>query len=189
MTKRCVAETLVPLCRRIRPTACRPSAALRRRAEPIFLALEAEAHAKAGRSNTAFAIHCGGRPDFGRDRCTMGHRRSPAHQGWPPLGQRPPDRGSRGFARQWPANRSSSAGALLGAAHHQQGCGAEALQLVQTIYDQLTQAFDTADLRDVKALLAELKLPASVSSVPGRRGARGAHPRFTLWFASAAKAL
>ena len=39
-----------------------------------------------------------------------------------------------------------------------QGRGAEALQLVQTIYDQLTEGFDTADLQNAKALLAELKL-------------------------------
>ena len=39
-----------------------------------------------------------------------------------------------------------------------QGRGAEALQLVQTIYYQLTEGFDTGDVRDAKALLAELEL-------------------------------
>ena len=41
-----------------------------------------------------------------------------------------------------------------------QGRGAEALQLVRTIYYQLTEGFDTADLRDAQALLAELELGA-----------------------------
>jgi predicted ATPase len=39
----------------------------------------------------------------------------------------------------------------------QQGRDAEALQLVQATYDQFTEGFDTADLRDAEALLVELE--------------------------------
>jgi predicted ATPase len=38
-----------------------------------------------------------------------------------------------------------------------QGRSAEALQLVQTICDQFTEGFGTADLRDAEALLIELE--------------------------------
>jgi predicted ATPase len=42
-----------------------------------------------------------------------------------------------------------------------QGRDAEALQLVQATYDQFTEGFDTADLRDAAALQAELELVES----------------------------
>ena len=43
--------------------------------------------------------------------------------------------------------------------------GSEALQLLQAIFDQFTEGFDTADLRDANALLAELKLTVGARSV------------------------
>jgi predicted ATPase len=38
-----------------------------------------------------------------------------------------------------------------------QGRGKKALKLLQSIYDQFTEGFDTADLRDAKALIRSLR--------------------------------
>src|SRR5262249_17169667 len=38
-----------------------------------------------------------------------------------------------------------------------QGRGREGLKLVQAIYEQFTEGFDTADLREAKALMQDLK--------------------------------
>jgi predicted ATPase len=54
-----------------------------------------------------------------------------------------------------------------------QGRGAEALHLVQTIYDQLDKGFHTADLGNANALIAELELIACATSrQKDRRGSR-----------------
>ena len=133
---------------------------------PIFLALEAEAHAKAGHSDTALQvieealliseetgerwaiaevlrIKAGlllatGRPTEEVEALLVNSLQIARHQ----------------QARSWELRTACDLARLW----QHQGRGAEALQLVQTIYDQLTEGFDTADLRDAKALLAELEL-------------------------------
>jgi predicted ATPase/class 3 adenylate cyclase len=132
---------------------------------PIFLALEAEAHAKAGRSDTALQVIAEavliseetgerwaiaevlrmkaglllatGRPTEEVEALLVNSLQIARHQ----------------QARSWELRTACDLARLW----QQQGRGAEALQLVQTIYDQLTEGFDIADLRDAKALLAELK--------------------------------
>ena len=133
---------------------------------PIFLALEAEAHGKAGHSDTALQviaealliseetgerwaiaevlrIKAGlllatGGPTEEAEALLVNSLQIARHQ----------------QARSWELRTACDLARLW--AH--QGRVAEALQLVQTIYDQLTEGFDTADLRDAEALRAELKL-------------------------------
>jgi predicted ATPase/class 3 adenylate cyclase len=133
---------------------------------PIFLALEAEAHAKADRSDTALQliaeaaliseetgerwaiaevlrIKAGlllatGRPTEEVEALLVNSLQIARHQ----------------QARSWELRIACDLARL----RQQQGRGAEARQLVQAIYNQFTEGFDTADLRDAKALLAELKL-------------------------------
>ena len=139
---------------------------------PIFLALEAEAHAKAGHSDTALQviaealliseetgerwaiaevlrIKAGlllatGRPTEEVEALLVNSLQIARHQ----------------QARSWELRTACDLARLW----QHQGRGAEALQLVQTIYDQFTEGFDTADLRDAEALLAELE-----SAVAGLR--------------------
>jgi predicted ATPase/class 3 adenylate cyclase len=138
---------------------------------PIFLALEAEAYAKAGLSDTALQvieeallisedtgerwaiaevlrIKAGlllatGRPTEEVEALLVNSLRIARHQ----------------KARSWELRTACDLARL----RQHQGREAEALQLVQTIYDQFTEGFDTADLRDAKALLADLKLMARIS--------------------------
>ena len=133
---------------------------------PIFLALEAEAHAKAGHSDTALQviaealliseetgerwaiaevlrIKAGlllatGGPTEEVEALLVNSLQIARHQ----------------QARSWELRTACDLARLW----QHQGRVAEALQLVQTIYDQLTEGFDTADLRDAEALRAELKL-------------------------------
>ena len=133
---------------------------------PIFLTLEAEAHAKAGHSDTALKvieealliseetgerwaiaevlrIKAGlllatGRPTEEVEALLVNSLQIARDQ----------------QARSWELRTACDLARLW----QHQGRGAEALQLVQTIYDQLTEGFDTADLQNAKALLAELKL-------------------------------
>ena len=146
---------------------------------PIFLALEAEAHAKAGHSDTALQviaealliseetgerwaiaevlrIKAGlllatGRPTEEVEALLVNSLQIARHQ----------------QARSWELRTACDLARLW----QHQGRGAEALQLVQTIYDQFTEGFDTADLRDAKALLAELECALSRAS-SGNSGAR-----------------
>ncbi len=139
---------------------------------PIFLALEAEAHAKAGRSDTALQVIAEaaliseetgerwavaevlrmkaglllatGRPAEEVEALLVNSLQIARHQ----------------QARSWELRTACDLARLW----QQQGRGAEALQLVQTIYDQLTEGFDIADLRDAKALLAELKVTVGARS-------------------------
>jgi predicted ATPase len=135
---------------------------------PMFLALEAEAHAEAGHSGTALQIIAEAlqiseatgerwalaevlrikaglllatcRPTEEVEALLVSSLQIARHQ----------------QARSWELRTACDLARLW----RHQGRGAEALQLVQTIYDQFTEGFDTADLRDAKALLAELELTA-----------------------------
>jgi predicted ATPase/class 3 adenylate cyclase len=139
---------------------------------PIFLALEAEAHAKAGRSDTALQviaeallisedtgeqwaiaevlrIKAGlllatGRPSEEVEALLVNSLQIARHQ----------------QARSWELRTACDLARLW----QQQGRGAEALQLVQATFDQFTEGFDTADLRDAKALLADLKMAVGARS-------------------------
>ena len=139
---------------------------------PIFLALQAEAHAKAGHSDTALQIIeealliseetgerwaiaevlrikaglllATGRPTEEVEALLVNSLQIARHQ----------------QARSWELRTACDLARLW----QHQGRGAEALQLVQTICDQLTEGFDTADLRDAKALLAELELTVCARS-------------------------
>ena len=136
---------------------------------PIFLALEAEAHAKAGHTDTALQviaeailiseetgerwaiaevlrIKAGlllatGRPTEEAEALLVNSLQIARHQ----------------RARSWELR------VVCDLAHlwQHQGRRAEALQLVQTVYDQITEGFDTADLRDAEALLVELECAPS----------------------------
>ncbi len=136
---------------------------------PIFLALEAEAHAKAGHTDTALQviaeailiseetgerwavaevlrIKAGlllatGRPTEEVEALLVNSLQIARHQ----------------QARSWELRTACDLARLW----QHQGRGAEALQLVQTIYDQITEGFDTADLRDAEALLVELECAPS----------------------------
>ena len=129
---------------------------------PIFLALEADAHAKVGHSVTALQVIeeailiseetgerwavaevlrikaslllATGRPTEEVEDLLVNSLEIARHQ----------------QARSWELRTACDLARLW----QHQGRGAEALHLVQTIYDQFTEGFDTADLRDAKALLA-----------------------------------
>jgi predicted ATPase/class 3 adenylate cyclase len=131
---------------------------------PIFLALEAEAHAKAGHDDTALQviaealeisdatgerwaiaevlrIKAGlllatGRPTGEVEALLLNSLQTARHQ----------------QARSWELRTACDLARLW----QQQGRGPEALQLVRTIYDQFTEGFDAADLRDAESLRAEL---------------------------------
>ena len=132
---------------------------------PMFLALEAEAHAKAGHSDTALQViaealliseetgerwaiaeilrikagllRATGLPTEEAETLLLSSLQIARHQ----------------HARSWELRTACDLARLW----QHQGRGAEALQLVQTIYDHITEGFDTADLRDAEALLLELE--------------------------------
>jgi predicted ATPase len=131
---------------------------------PIFLALEAEAHAKAGHSDTALQIVAEalliseetgerwavaevlrikaglllatGQPTGEVELLLLNSLQIARHQ----------------VARSWELRTACDLARLW----QHQGRGAEGLELVQAIYNQFTEGFDTADLRDARALQAEL---------------------------------
>ena len=134
---------------------------------PIFLALEAEAYAKAGHGETALQVieealliseETGERWAMAEVlRVKAGlllASGSPTEQ-VEVLLVNSLQIARRQQARSWELRTACDLARLW----QLQGRGAEALQLVQATYDQLTEGFDTADLRDAKALLAELELP------------------------------
>jgi predicted ATPase len=131
---------------------------------PIFLALEAEAHAKAGRSDTALQViaealsiseETGERWAIAEVlRIKAGLLKA---TGLPTeeveallLNSLQIARYQR--ARSWELRSACDLARLW----QHQGRGAEALQLVQTIYNQFTEGLETSDLRDARALQAEL---------------------------------
>ena len=135
---------------------------------PILLALEAEAHAKAGHSDTALQVIEEAlliSEDTGERWAIAEVLRLKA--GLLLATGRPTEEveallvnsleiARRQQARSWELRTACDLARLW----QHQGRGAEALQLVRTIYYQLTEGFDTADLRDAQALLAELELGA-----------------------------
>jgi predicted ATPase len=136
---------------------------------PMFLALEAEAHAKAGHLNTALQviaeavltseetgerwaiaevlrIKAGlllatGRPTEEVEALLVNSLQIAGHQ----------------QARSWELRTACDLARLW----QRDGRGAEALRLIKTIYAQFTEGFDTPDLRDAEALQAELQLSES----------------------------
>ena len=136
---------------------------------PIFLALEAEAHAKAGHPDTALQViaeaiqvseetgerwavaevlrikagllQATGRTTEEVEALLVNSLQIARHQ----------------QARSWELRTACDLARLW----QHQGRGAEALQLVQTIYNQITEGFGTADLRDAEALLVELECAPS----------------------------
>jgi predicted ATPase len=136
---------------------------------PIFLALEAEARAKAGHGDTAlqvitealliseetgerFAVAellrikaglllAAGRPTNEVEALLLNSLQIARHQ----------------QARSWELRTACDLARLW----QRDGRRAEALQLIRAIYDQFTEGFDTPDLRDAEALQAELLLSES----------------------------
>jgi predicted ATPase len=136
---------------------------------PIFLALEAEARAKAGHCDTAlqvitealliseetgerFAVAellrikaglllATGRPTNEVEALLVNSLQIAGHQ----------------QARSWELRTACDLARLW----QRDGRGAEALRLIKTIYAQFTEGFDTPDLRDAEALQAELQLSES----------------------------
>jgi predicted ATPase len=133
---------------------------------PIFLALEAEAHAKSGHADAALQVIAealliseetgerwavaevlrikaglllsAGRPTDEAEALLANSLQLARHQ----------------QARSWELRTACDLARLW----RHQGRGSEALRLVRTIRDQLSEGFDTADVLDAEALLAELKL-------------------------------
>jgi predicted ATPase len=139
---------------------------------PTFLTLQAEAHAKAGHSDTALQIiaealliseETGERwaiAEILRIKAglllTTGHPTEEVEA----LLATSLEIARHQQARSWELRTACDLAGLW----QQQGRGAEALQLVRAIYDQFTEGFDTADLRDAAVLLAKLELAVSVRS-------------------------
>ena len=126
---------------------------------PMFLALEAEAHAKAGHSETALQViaeallvseETGERWAIAEVlRIKAGLLRATGHpaEEVETLLVNSLQIARHQHARSWELRTACDLARLW---QHQGRC-AEALQLVQTIYDQFTEGFDTADLRDAEA--------------------------------------
>jgi predicted ATPase len=128
---------------------------------PTFLALEAEAHAKAGHGDTALQVIAEAlliSEETGEQWAVAEVLRIKA--GLLLTTGRPTEEveallvnslqiARRQQARSWELRTACDLARLW----QHQGREAEALQLVQAIYDQFTEGFDTADLRDAKALL------------------------------------
>jgi len=132
---------------------------------PIFLALEAEARAKAGHSETALQVIA----EAIQISEETGERWAIAEvlriqAGLLQAIGRPTDEVEALLvnslqiardqqARSWELRTACDLARLW----QHQGRGAEALRLIQTIYHQFTEGFDTTDLLDAEALLVELE--------------------------------
>jgi predicted ATPase len=132
---------------------------------PIFLALEAEAYAKAGDGETALQVIEEALliSEETGERWAMAEVLRVKAGSVLAIGN-PTEEveallvnslqiARRQQARSWELRTACDLARLW----QHQGRGAEALPLVQAIYDQLTEGFDTADLGDAKVLLAELE--------------------------------
>src|SRR5262249_46187438 len=132
---------------------------------PIFLALKAEAHAKAGRSDTALNVI----EEALAVSDETGERRAVAEVlrvkgGWFQASGRAADdeienlliksleTGRRQQALSWQLRTACDLARLW----QGQGRGEEALTLLQSIYDQFTEGFNTTDLIHARALLEGL---------------------------------
>jgi predicted ATPase len=137
---------------------------------PIFLALEADAHFRAGHSDTALQVveealliseETGERwaiAEVLRIKAGLLLATGRPTAEVEALLVNSLEIARRQQARSWELRTACDLARLW----QHQGRGAEALQLVQAIYDQFTEGFDTGDLRDAKALLAELELTLCV---------------------------
>ena len=141
---------------------------------PIFLALEAEAHAKAGHGDTALQViaeamliseETGERwaiAEVLRIKAGLLLAAGRATEEVEALLVKSLQIAQHQQARSWELRTACDLARLW---QHERR-GAEALRLIQTIYDEFTEGFDTADLRDAAALQAELRAPASSLSQP-----------------------
>ena len=139
---------------------------------PIFLSLEAEAHAKAGHGDTALQVIA----DALKISEETGERFAIAEilrikAGLFLDSGRPSNEveallvdslqiARRQQARSWELRAACDLARLW----RREGRADEALQLIQTIYDQFTEGFDTPDLRDAEALRVELQSSESRQS-------------------------
>ena len=133
---------------------------------PMFLALEAEAHAKAGRSDAALQViaealliseQTGERwaiAEVLRIKAGLLLATARPTEEVEALLVKSLQIARDQQARSWELRTACDLARLW----HRDGRVAEALQLIQTIYGQFTEGFDVADLRDAKALLTELKV-------------------------------
>jgi class 3 adenylate cyclase/DNA-binding response OmpR family regulator/predicted ATPase len=133
---------------------------------PIFLTLEAEAYAETGRGDAAFpaiekALSIS--KDTG-ERWAMAEVLRVKARLLLATGRAEADEietilvdsleiARRQRARCWELRASCDLGRLW----QDQGQGRKALKLLQSVYDQFTEGFDTADLQDAKALIRSLK--------------------------------
>ena len=133
---------------------------------PYFLALLADAHGRAGQAAAGLSL-AGRRSGPSRtDRSALDRGRAASAPGRAAAGpaRSRPIRG-RGLLSPSSGRRPRAAGEVLGAARSDQsrppvarpGKRDEAHDLLAPIYDWFTEGFDTADLKDAKALLDELK--------------------------------
>ena len=133
---------------------------------PMFLALEAEAHAKAGRSDAALQVIAEAlliSEQTGERWAIAEVLRIKA--GLLLATDRPTEEVEALLVKSLQIARDQQACSWelrtacdLARLWHRDGRVAEALQLIQTIYGQFTEGFDVADLRDAKVLLTELKV-------------------------------
>ena len=133
---------------------------------PIFLALEAEAHANAGNGDTALQViaealliseETGERWAIAEVlRIKAGLLLAAGHtsEDVEALLVNSLQIARHQHARSWELRSACDLARLW----QRQGRDSEALQLLQTIYDQRTEGFATADLRNAEALRAELEL-------------------------------
>ena len=153
---------------------------------PIFLALKAEAHAKVGRSDTALKIvdealaisdETGERwavAEVLRIKASLLQATGRAAVNETEnLLIKSLETGRRQQALSWQLRTACDLVRLW----HGQGRGEEALTLLQSIYDQFTEGFGTADLIHAKALLESLR--ANVSG-PNGEGSNKLGPRLSL---------
>jgi predicted ATPase len=132
---------------------------------PFFRTLEAQACAQAGRSDDALqaiedalaisqkAGECWAMPEVLRVKAQLllGTGRGGAEVEAILLRSLEIARGQQ--ARSWELRTACDLARLW----RDQGRGTEALKLLQSVYDQFTEGFETADLREAKALIVDLK--------------------------------
>ena len=136
---------------------------------PIFLALEAEAHAKLGHGDTALQVVAEALQETGERWALAEVLRIRA--GLLLAAGRPSEEVEAALlqslqianhqqARSWELRAACDLARLW----QQQGRSAEALRLLQVIYKQFTEGFDSADLKRAEALQVELKASARLKS-------------------------
>jgi predicted ATPase len=132
---------------------------------PFFRTLEGQAYAQAGRSDDALRViedalaisqkagECWAMPEVLRIKAQLlqGTGRGAAQVEAILLRSLEIARGQQ--ARSWELRTACDLARLW----RDQGRGKEALKLLQSVYDQFTEGFETTDLREAKALIVDLK--------------------------------